>query len=109
MTELDYPAVSVELMFGNAPSDLSTQHIQEGSARMFIEFDTASGAIVLNVRHIVLVKRSSNDGAEIILTNGGSATVTVPDQEVFRGAWCARRRSREQPNSLNDVVRHVDT
>jgi hypothetical protein len=26
-----------------------------------IEFDTASGAILLNVRHIVLVKRSSSD------------------------------------------------
>ena len=49
---------------------------------MFIEFDTASGAILLNVRHIVLVKRSSSDGTEIVFANGGSATVTAPYHEV---------------------------
>jgi hypothetical protein len=49
---------------------------------MFIEFETASGAILLNVRQIVLVKRSSSEGTEIVLANGGSATVTAPYQEV---------------------------
>jgi competence transcription factor ComK len=49
---------------------------------MFIEFDTASGAILLNVRHIVLVKRSRSDGTEIVFANGGSATVTAAYHEV---------------------------
>jgi competence transcription factor ComK len=49
---------------------------------MFIEFDTASGAILLNVRHIVLVKRTSSDGTEIVFANGGSATVTAAYHEV---------------------------
>jgi hypothetical protein len=48
---------------------------------MFIEFETASGAILLNVRQIVLVKRSGSDGTEIIFANGGSTTVTAPYQE----------------------------
>jgi hypothetical protein len=34
------------------------------------------------VRHIVLVKRTSSDGTEIVFANGGSATVTAPYQEV---------------------------
>jgi hypothetical protein len=49
---------------------------------MFIEFDAASGPILLNVRHIVLVKRSSSDGTEIVFANGGNAIVTAPYQEV---------------------------
>jgi hypothetical protein len=50
---------------------------------MFIELETASGAILLNVRQIVMVKRSSSEeGTEIIFANGGSTTVTAPYQEV---------------------------
>jgi hypothetical protein len=61
---------------------------------MFIEFDTAAGPTMLNVRHIVLVKRSSNDVAEIIFANDGSATVTAPYQEAC--------------DSIQRLLEHVD-
>ena len=45
---------------------------------MFIEFETGSGRTLLNVRHIVQVKRFqdlSDAITEIILANGGVVTV----------------------------------
>jgi hypothetical protein len=43
---------------------------------MFIEFETSSGATLLNVRHIMQVKRSHGrtDTTEIIFANGGRWT-----------------------------------
>jgi hypothetical protein len=51
---------------------------------MFIEFETSSGATLLNVRHIMQVKRSHGrtDITEIIFANGGSVDVLGTYQEV---------------------------
>jgi hypothetical protein len=51
---------------------------------MFIEFETSSGATLLNVRHIMQVKRSHGrtDTTEIIFANGGSVDVLGTYQEV---------------------------
>jgi hypothetical protein len=52
---------------------------------MFIEFETSSGATLLNVRHIMQVKRSHGrtDITEIIFANGGSVDVFGTYQEVW--------------------------
>jgi len=52
---------------------------------MFIEFETGSGRTLLNVRHIVQVKRFqdlSDAITEIILANGGVVTVAGSYQDV---------------------------
>ena len=51
---------------------------------MFIEFETVTeGHMMLNVKHIVRVKRHVSDSkTEIILANGDSVTVTAPYQDV---------------------------
>jgi hypothetical protein len=52
---------------------------------MFIEFETGSGRTLLNVRHIVQVKRFqdlSDAITDIILANGGVVTVAGSYQDV---------------------------
>jgi len=51
---------------------------------MFIEFETVTeGHMMLNVKHIVRVKRHVSDSkTEIILANGDSVTVTAPYPDV---------------------------
>ena len=56
-----------------------------GKKHMFIEFETGSGRTLLNVRHIVQVKRFqdlSDATTEIILANGGVVTVAGSYQDV---------------------------
>jgi hypothetical protein len=51
---------------------------------MFIEFETSSGPMLLNVNHIMQVRRSSgrSDITEIIFANGGSVDVLTGHQEA---------------------------
>jgi|AmaraimetP72IA01_FD_contig_31_2832810_length_390_multi_7_in_0_out_0_2 uncharacterized protein YlzI (FlbEa/FlbD family) len=49
---------------------------------MFIEFQTASGRTLLNVRHIVQVTRTGTN-TEIVLVNGGVINVTASYQDVY--------------------------